>query len=72
MTTCQRWVDMDTKTVEYVKPRPQMAPLFAILRTEKVLSGDPDRYWVDRAALYAPVVELVGGGLLFRPSELVA
>lgn len=66
------YVDLDAKSVVYVKPRPAMKPLFDILRAERVVFGDPERPEVNQAQLSRPVLALVQAKALYRPSELVA
>lgn len=64
------WIDLDAGRVEYVRPRPQFKPLFDVLRTERVVSGDPERSRVNHTQLFAPILELVEMGALYVPAQL--
>lgn len=66
------YIDLDTKAVTYVKPRPAMLPLFALVRDGKVQPGDPERARGATAALSPLMMVLRVSGVLFTPSELAA
>lgn len=53
------YVDLDAGEVVAVKERGPFAGLMGVLRTEGVLSGDPERHRVNPMTLWAPLVELI-------------
>lgn len=65
-------IDIDGKSVLYVKPRAAMLPLFELVRDERVLSGDPERSRADAAALSPALMASVEERVVFAPGELAA
>lgn len=65
-------VDMETAKVVAIKARPKFHPLFAILRDDTVLTGDPERSRVNPLTLYRPVISLVQTGEIRMVSRAVA